>query len=86
MTTIRKQSIISSGVVYLGFGLGAITNIILAREFTPDQYGLISGMFLALSMIIYSAASVGMPSVVAKFYPYYKDNLPPNKNDLITRA
>ncbi len=86
MTTIRKQSIISSGVVYLGFGLGAITNIILAREFTPDQYGLISGMFLALSMIMYSAASVGMPSVVAKFYPYYKDNLPPNKNDLITWA
>jgi O-antigen/teichoic acid export membrane protein len=86
MTTIRKQSIISSGVVYLGFGLGAITNIILAREFTPDQYGLISGMFLALSMIMYSVASVGMPSVVAKFYPYYKDNLPPKKNDLITWA
>ena len=86
MTTIRKQSIISSGVVYLGFGLGAITNIILTREFTPDQYGLISGMFLAISMILYSLANVGMPAVVAKFYPYYKDKLSPQKNDMITWA
>jgi O-antigen/teichoic acid export membrane protein len=86
MTTIRKQSIISSGVVYLGFGLGAITNIILTREFTPDQYGLISGMFLAIGTIMYSLANLGMPSVVAKFYPYYRAHLPAEKNDLITRA
>lgn len=86
MTTIRKQSIISSGVVYFGFGLGAVTNIILTREFTPDQYGLISGMFLAIGMNLYSFANLGMPSVVAKFYPYYRSNLPPKKNDLITWA
>jgi len=86
MTTIRKQSIISSGVVYLGFGLGAIINIILTREFSPDQYGLISGMFLAIGTILYSLASFGMPSVVGKFYPYYNDNLPIKKNDLMTWA
>jgi O-antigen/teichoic acid export membrane protein len=84
MTTIRKQSIISSGVVYLGFGLGTITNIVLAREFSPDQYGLISGMFLAVGSILYSLANMGMPSVVNKFYPYYRSNLPPKKNDLLT--
>lgn len=86
MTTIRKQSIISSGVVYLGFGLGAVTNIIFARYFTPDQYGLISGMFMALGAILYAIASVGMPSVIGKFYPYYKDNLPAKKNDLLSWA
>lgn len=86
MTTIRKQSIISSGVVYLGFGIGAIINIILTREFSPDQYGLISGMFLAIGTILYSLASVGMPSVIGKFYPYYNDNLPLKKNDLMTWA
>jgi O-antigen/teichoic acid export membrane protein len=86
MTTIRKQSIISSGVVYLGFGLGAITNLILTREFSPDQYGLISGMFLAIGTILYSLANMGMPAVVAKFYPYYKGHLSPKKNDLMTWA
>lgn len=86
MTTIRKQSILSSGVVYLGFGIGAITNIVLAREFTPDQYGLISGMFLAIGMILYSIANLGMPSVINKFFPYYRSHLPPKKNDLLTWA
>ena len=83
MSTIRKQSIISSGIVYFGFGLGAITNILLAREFNPDQYGLISGMFLALGTIMYAVANLGMGSYIGKFYPYYKDNLQPKKNDLI---
>ena len=86
MTTIRKQSIISSGVVYFGFGLGAITNIILLREFSPDQYGLMNGMFLSLGTILYSFACLGMPSVINKFYPYYKTHLPAKKNDLLTWA
>ena len=86
MSTIRKQSIISSGIVYFGFGLGAITNILLAREFNPDQYGLISGMFLALGSIMYAIANLGMASYIGKFYPYYKDNLQPKKNDLISWA
>ena len=86
MSTIRKQSIISSGIVYFGFGLGAITNLVLGREFTPDQYGLISGMFLAIGTIMYFVANLGMPSCISKFYPYYKDNLPPEKNDLISWA
>ena len=86
MSTIRKQSIISSGIVYFGFGLGAITNLVLGREFTPDQYGLISGMFLAIGSIMYFIANMGMPSYIGKFYPYYKDNLSPKKNDLVTWA
>ncbi|HTR30618.1 MAG TPA: polysaccharide biosynthesis C-terminal domain-containing protein [Puia sp.] len=86
MTTIRKQSIISSGVVYLGFGLGAITNFIFARFLTPDQYGLINGMFMAIGNILYSLACLGMPAVVSKFYPYYRGNLPARKNDLMSWA
>ena len=86
MTTIRKQSIISSGVVYLGFGLGAIINLILTREFSPDQYGLISGMFLALGTILYSVASGGMPAVIVIFYPNNNYNVPLKNHDLMTWA
>jgi O-antigen/teichoic acid export membrane protein len=86
MTTIRKQSLISSGVVYLGLGLGAVTNIIFARYLKPDQYGLINGMFVAIGNIIYSLACMGMPGVVSKFYPYYRGNLPVEKNDLMSWA
>ncbi|HKZ65041.1 MAG TPA: hypothetical protein VJ111_01730, partial [Chitinophagaceae bacterium] len=31
-------------------------------------------------------ASLAMPSYIFKFYPYYHDNLPPRKNDMITWA
>lgn len=86
MSTIRKQSIISSGVVYFGMALGALTNFLLAREFAPDQYGLISGMFMAIGMIMYSFSNLGMLAYISKFYPYYKDNLQPKKNDLMSWA
>jgi O-antigen/teichoic acid export membrane protein len=86
MSTIRRQSIISSGVVYCGLALGVLTNFLLLREFNPDQYGLISGMFLSIGTIMYSFASMGMLAFISKFYPYYNGNLPPEKNDMMTWA
>src|ERR1700691_1908205 len=86
MTTIRKQSIISSGVVYVGIALGVLINFMLARWFTPDQYGLISGMFVAIGMVLSFAASLGMPNFIMKFYPYYKDNLSVQENDMVSIA
>jgi O-antigen/teichoic acid export membrane protein len=52
MNTIRRQSILSSGVVYIGFAVGAISNYVMAREFNPDQYGLVNGMFVAIGTIM----------------------------------
>jgi O-antigen/teichoic acid export membrane protein len=86
MTTIRKQSIISSGVVYIGLALGALTQFLLAKEFSPDQYGLINGMFVAIGTVLSFVASVGMPTYIYKLYPYYKDHLPAEKNDMMSVA
>ncbi|MHA4806952.1 lipopolysaccharide biosynthesis protein [Flavitalea flava] len=88
MSTIRRQSIISSAIVYLGFALGFLNTILLTREhggFTASQYGLIS-LFGAIANIMYSFANLGMQAYIYKFYPYYKDNLPPEKNDMMTWA
>lgn len=87
MSTIRRQSIISSGIVYFGFALGFLYTYLFAKEggFTQSQYGLI-GTFLAIANVMYSFANLGMLSYIYKFYPYYNDNLPPEKNDLITWA
>jgi O-antigen/teichoic acid export membrane protein len=86
MSTIRKQSLISSGVVYLGFGLGAINTLLFARWLTPAQNGLVIGMFVSIGNIMYPIATMGMPSVINRFYPYYKDDLPAKKNDLMSIA
>ena len=87
MSTIRRQSIISSGIVYFGFALGFINTYLFTREggFTTSQYGLV-GTFMAIANIMFSFASLGMQAYIYKFYPYYSDNLEPDKNDMMTWA
>jgi len=87
MSSIRKQSIISSVIVYIGFALGFINTYLFTREgsFTESQYGL-TGAFIAIANVMYSFAMLGMQSYIYKFYPYYNDNLPRKQNDMITWA
>lgn len=87
MSQIRKQSIISSVVVYIGFGLGFVNTYLFAREggFTKEQYGL-TAIFIAIASLMSTSAGLGMTAYISKFYPYYKDNLSPKKNDLFTWA
>lgn len=82
MSTIRRQSIISSVLTYTGFALGFVNTWILARNFSPEDYGLIS-IFTSIANIMCAIAYLGMPSYIYKFFPYYKDNLPPRKNDML---
>lgn len=85
MSTIRKQSIISSIIVYFGFALGLFNTFLFTRQggFTKEQYGL-TGTFIAIASIIFSIASFAMPSYINKFFPYYKAHLNDRKNDMIT--
>ncbi|MEZ5029727.1 MAG: hypothetical protein R2765_13190 [Ferruginibacter sp.] len=87
MSQIRKQSIISSLVVYIGFAIGFFNTYLFAREggFTKAEYGL-TGIFMAVANIMYSFANLGMGAYIYKFYPYYDDNLPKKKNDMLTWA
>lgn len=87
MSQIRKQSLISSMVVYIGFAIGFFNTWLFTREggFSPSQYGL-TGIFIAIANIMFCVANLGMPSFIHKFYPYYNDNLPPKKNDQLSWA
>ena len=87
MSTIRRQSIISSFIVYFGFALGLLNTWLFTREggFTREQYGL-TATFIALASIMYSVAGVGVTGYIGKFFPYYKSHLPDNKNDQLTWA
>lgn len=87
MSTIRRQSIISSVVVYFGFALGLLNTYLFTREggFSKEQYGL-TGIFIALASIMFSIAGLGMPAYISKFFPYYRSHLAPKKNDQLTWA
>ncbi|MFT3824443.1 MAG: polysaccharide biosynthesis C-terminal domain-containing protein [Chitinophagaceae bacterium] len=84
MSNIRRQSLISSVVVYFGFALGFLNTYLFTREggFTEQQYGL-TGTFIAIANIMFSFANLGSLAYIYKFFPYYKDTLPPSKNDML---
>lgn len=87
MSQIRKQSIVSSLVVYIGFAIGFLNTYLFTKEggFTQAEYGL-TGIFMAIANIMYSFANLGMVAYIYKFYPYYNDNLPKKKNDMLSWA
>ena len=41
---------------------------------------------MSIATLMMAFASMAMPSYIFKFYPYYYDNLPPRKNDMLTWA
>lgn len=85
MSTIRRQSIISSLVIYLGFAVGMLNVYFFTKEglFTTEQYGL-TQVFIAVSLMMQALAALGMPSFIYKFYPYYHHHLPERKNDMLS--
>jgi O-antigen/teichoic acid export membrane protein len=85
--SIRRQTIISSILIYVGFAFGALNTYLFTKEgiFTSEQYGL-TRAFIVLGQFFYGFAGFGLTSVIYKFYPYYKDNVPKAKNDLLTIA
>lgn len=87
MSTIRRQSIISSVVVYFGFALGLLNTFLYIRQggFSKEEYGLI-GLFIAIAQLMYAIANIGMSAYLTKFFPYYKAHLPDKKNDQLTIA
>lgn len=85
MAGIRKQTIQSSIIVYFGFLVGVINTYFYTRNgsFTTQEYG-VTRIFIDFAQNFYAFASLGTIPVLYKFYPYYKDNLPDKKNDLLT--
>lgn len=87
MSQIRRQSIISSVMVYVGFALGFLNTYLFTKEggFNKEEYGL-TGIFIAIASLMFSFASLAMPSFIYKFYPYYNDNLDKKRNDILSLA
>lgn len=87
MSNIRRQGVISSVLIFIGFAIGFLNNIFFTREgyFTVEQYGL-TRSFFDFSQVIVSFSILGVSAGIYKFYPYYKANLPDKENDLLSWA
>jgi O-antigen/teichoic acid export membrane protein len=87
MSTIRRQSIISSIIVYFGFALGFLNTYLFTRQggLTKEQFG-VTQTFVAIAFIMFSISNLGMTAYIGKFFPYYKSHLPNKKNDQLSLA
>ncbi len=87
MSQIRRQSIISTFIIFIGFAIGFFNNLFFTRSdwFTPDQYGL-TRSFFDFSQIIFAYSFLGLSSVIYKFSPYYRAHLKDEENDLLSWA
>jgi O-antigen/teichoic acid export membrane protein len=87
MSSIRRQTIIGSFVIYAGFAIGLLNTYFFTKEgrFSPEEYGLTS-IFIAISSMMNVFGMLGMTSFIFKFFHYYNDHLPARKNDLLSWA
>jgi len=87
MGAIRKQAILSSIVIYIGFVIGFVNTWFFIKSgqnaFTPAEYGL-TRLFFDVGSLMYAVAALGIIPVVYKFFPYYHHHLPHKKIDLYT--
>lgn len=85
MGQIRRQAILSSIVIYIGFFIGFINTWFFTRNglFNPSEYAL-TRLFFDVGQTIFAFANLGVLSVIYKFYPYYNEYVPAKKNDLLT--
>lgn len=85
MSEIRKQSILSTGVIYAGFVVGLLNIYLFTKQglFTEEEFGLYNA-FIAIANLLAAGANLGAPFFIYKFYPYYRDHLRFEKNDQLS--
>jgi len=84
MSTIRKQSILSSILIYIGFVVGAVNTYLFAKDgaFSPEEYGLVQA-FISTMLVFFALSNMGSNYIMARLYPYYYDELEKKDNDLL---
>ncbi len=85
MSQIRRQGIIASIVISIGFAIGFVNNYLFGRAewFTTAEYGL-TRSFFDFGQVIFAASFWGMSAVGTKFFPYYKAHAKEADDDLLT--
>ncbi|MGX5818852.1 hypothetical protein ACWKWU_11685 [Chitinophaga lutea] len=81
MGIIRKQSLQSTFITYIGFGVGALNTLLFTKYVPAEIYGL-TRLLGSVALIFFALASMGSATLLNKFYPYYRSHLAPERRDL----
>jgi O-antigen/teichoic acid export membrane protein len=82
MGIIQQQSIRSTIYIFTGFIIGAINILVLFPAFFSQTEIGMTRALMDISLTLSTLATFGSLPVIYKFYPFYKDYLDKNKNDL----
>ncbi|TAH04962.1 MAG: hypothetical protein EAZ16_03540 [Sphingobacteriales bacterium] len=87
MGEIRKQTIQSSFLSYIGFFIGAINTWLFTKDglFTTEQYGL-TQVIISIAQILAPLATLGTTAFISRFFPYYFEKLSNKENDMLGMA
>lgn len=83
MGVIKKQSIISTVLIYLGFAIGGINTLFLFPHFFTDDQFALTRLFLDVGVIMLPFCTLSMGPTMNRFYPYYSSRLEDRKNDML---
>lgn len=86
MGEIKKQSILSTLLTNIGFGLGAINLLLLYPRFLSSEELGLTQVIISLSWPLVSIGSLGMGPTINRFFPYFKTHLPLARNDLFKNS
>ena len=74
MGIVQKQGIRIALITYLGIVVGAInTMFIFPRVLGAEKHGLVM-LLLSIATIFTQFVHLGVPNVIIRFYPYFKEN------------
>lgn len=87
MSGIRRQSLISSAVIYIGFAVGLLNVYLFTKEgiFQDEQFGLYNA-FIAMALMMTAFSGLAMPAYLNKFFPYYQAHRPAKRNEQFSIA
>ncbi len=74
MGVIKRQGIKNTIITYIGILIGAINIIFIQPKLlTPEELGL-TRLLYEFSYMIGIAIPLGLPNIIAKYFPFYKDS------------
>jgi O-antigen/teichoic acid export membrane protein len=82
MGIVKRQGIKASLLVYIGFALGAVNLLVLFPHFFSEEQVGLTRVLNSTIVTFTNLCLLGLPAVIVKFYPYYKDHAK-EKNDLM---
>ncbi len=73
MGVIRSQTIHGALYIYIGAGLGLVTNLFMPYYFSKEQIGLLN-VLVAYSLIFAQFANLGFDNVTIRLFPYFRND------------